>query len=95
MTSDLTFAIQNQLTIKVNYDGGDRIIEPHCYGLARTSNVLLRAYQTSGYSSTRKLGWKLLDISKIRSVEVLDQNFNVRFDYKRNDKAMMRIYSQI
>lgn len=95
MTTDLIFAIQNRLTVKITYDGGDRIIEPHCYGLARTSNILLRAYQTSGYSSTRKLGWKLLDISKIRSFEVLDQNFSVRFDYKRNDKAMMRIYSQL
>ena len=95
MTNDLIFAIQNSLTVKINYEGGDRILEPHCFGLARTNNNLLRAYQTSGYSSTRKLGWKLLDVKKIRSFEILDQTFSVRYDYKRNDKAMMRIYSQL
>jgi hypothetical protein len=95
MTTDLIFAIQNRLTVKISYDGGDRIIEPHCFGLARTNNNLLRAYQTAGYSNTRKLGWKLLNIKKVQSFEILDQNFNVRYDYKRNDKAMTRIYSQL
>jgi hypothetical protein len=92
---DIIYAIENQLLLKVNYNGGNRVIEPHCFGLANTNNRLLRAYQTSGYAKTRKHGWKLLDLKKIKSCEIQTENFRQRLDYKRNDKDMKLIYSQL
>lgn len=78
-----------------NYEGGARIVEPHCYGVSTANNECLRAFQVDGYSKTNKMGWKMFDLSKATSIRVLDEKFIPRSDYKRGDKGMKIIYAEI
>jgi hypothetical protein len=96
MTDIVSMAIKNHQLLQFYYDGGIRAVEPHCYGLTTKGNEGLRAFQVSGYSSTTTLGWKMFDLSKATSIIILDQTFvNPRVGYKRGDKGMKTIFSEI
>lgn len=58
-------------------------------------NEAIRAYQIDGYSSSGKMGWKLYDLSKADDIEVQNETFEVRDDYKKGDKGMSRIFAEI
>lgn len=89
-------AIRNKNLLEFDYDGGGRIVEPHCYGMTTKGNQGLRAFQVSGYSSSGKMGWKLFDMSKARLVKTLDRSFaNPRLGYKRGDRGMSRVYCEL
>mgnify|MGYP000892629636 CR=1 FL=1 len=95
MNTEIINAVKNQNVITFDYDGESRIVEPHCYGLTTKENEAIRAYQIGGYSSSGKMGWKLYDLSKADDIEVLDETFEVRDDYKKGDKGMSRIFAEI
>lgn len=95
MDDTIIKAIKNQLLLKFNYEGYSRTVEPHCYGLTTKGNEAIRAYQVDGYSSSGKMGWKLYDLSKAYSFEILDDVFETRDDYKQGDKGMSEIFVEI
>jgi hypothetical protein len=96
MRGTIREAIENMQLIEFNYDGGKRIVEPHCYGQSSKGNNVIRAYQVGGYSSSGKMGWKLYDLSKVSSLTLLEEKFdNPRNGYRRGDSAMSIIYSQL
>ncbi len=95
MNTEITNAIKNQNVITFDYEGESRTVEPHCYGLTTKGIEAIRAYQVDGFSSSGKMGWKLYDLSKADSIEVLGDNFNVRPDYKSGDRGMSKIFCEI
>ncbi len=96
MDSDIVNAIQNQNLIEFYYDGGNRTVEPHCYGITKAGNEGLRAYQVDGYSSSGKMGWKMFDLDKARSIQILDETFSgARQGYKKGDKGMSSIFEEL
>lgn len=96
MNVQIIGAIKNSKIIKFEYEGELRIVEPHCYGLAKNGEAI-RAYQIDGYSSVGKLGWKLYSVSKISKLEILEDNFKAREAerYKKGDTAMSVIYIEM
>lgn len=96
MDTEIIYAIRNQKLIEFFYDGGSRTIEPHCYGLTTAGNEGLRAFQVDGYSSSGKMGWKMFDMDKASSLNVLDETFSSpRPGYKKGDRGMSKIFSQL
>ncbi|KAF2517193.1 WYL domain-containing protein [Flavobacterium foetidum] len=95
MNNQIIKAIKNQNVIEFYYDGKLRVVEPHCYGLTTAGNEAIRAYQIDGYSSSRKMGWKMYDLEKADNIEVSEETFNPQSDYKRGDKGMSKIYHEI
>ena len=95
MNARIIDAIKNQYLIKFEYERESRTVEPHCYGLTTKGNEAIRAYQTDGYSSSGKMGWKLYDLSKANNIEVLDETFETQTDYKKGDRGMSRIFCEI
>ncbi|QIK59888.1 WYL domain-containing protein [Dysgonomonas sp. HDW5A] len=95
MKDQIFEAIENQNLLEFNYEGYSRTVEPHCYGLTTKGNEAIRAYQVDGYSSSGKMGWKLYDLSKADNLEILDDIFETRDDYKRGDKGMSKIFIEI
>jgi hypothetical protein len=92
MNQDICNAIKSMHLLSFYYDGGNRIVEPHCLGVTTAGNPGLRAYQTSGHSESGKYGWKMFDLSKASSLKVLDETFSIpRPGYNPNDKGMSRI----
>ena len=90
MIQQLTEAIQNKLQLRIFYDPGERLIEPHTLGYSANRNLLLRAFQVSGASSSNEhRDWKLFRLDRIGSLEPTDGSFDSpRTGYKRGDPAM-------
>lgn len=98
MNQSIITAIQHKYVLRINYGGGDRIIEPHCYGVSREGKELLRAYQVEGFSQSGKpTEWKLFRVDEIKSMQSTGNTFLVpRPGYNPlGDKAMATIYSKI
>lgn len=96
MNSNIIQAAQNQQLLRFHYDGGVRVVEPHCYGQTTKGNEAIRAFQVRGHSSTGTLGWKMFKLSEATSMEVLEEVFeNPRSDFKRGDKGMSVIYAEV
>jgi hypothetical protein len=71
----IRFAIAHKRLIKVGYKGASRIGEPHDYGAVNRIDRLF-IYQLRGRPSARRdTPWRLLDVPKIESLEVLDETF--------------------
>jgi hypothetical protein len=88
-------AIEGQYLLQFDYEGKQRIVEPHCYGLTSKGNEAIRAYQVDGFSSSGKMGWKLYDLAKATSFIVLEDTFAIRSDYKPGDKGMIEIFCEL
>jgi len=68
-------AISQRRRIRFSYDGKERIAEPHDYGI-QNGRARLLTYQTGGQSSSGHLpAWRLVDLSKITDLEILDKVF--------------------
>jgi len=90
-------AISKRAKMKVWYNGGTRIIEPHCHGVSTAGNEVLAAFQTSGHSNSGKpFEWKFFDVSKMQQVEILNETFkDNRPLYNPNDKRMTSIHCHV
>ena len=96
MDTEIKDAIRNKNIIEFYYDGGNRTVEPHCYGITTAGNEGLRAYQTDGYSSSGKMGWKMFDLGKANNIEILDKTFDSpRPGYRKGDQGMDRIFEEL
>ena len=71
--AELRFAIANKRLLQCRYDTRVRIAEPHDYGLLHGAPKLL-VYQLRGGRSPVP-DWRLLDVSKIDELVVLEQTF--------------------
>lgn len=90
-------AIAEKKVLEFFYDGQRRIVEPHCYGLTTAGNWCLRGFQVAGGSVSGFVPhWKLFDLAEIRGLRMLEDVFlRPRPEYKRNDRAMVRIQAQL
>jgi len=89
-------ASENRNVIQFYYESELRVVEPHCYGITTAGNEGLRAFQTDGYSSSGKMGWKMYDLSKAENLEIIAETFsNPRPGYKKGDKGMDEIYTEL
>ncbi|MDH7554073.1 MAG: hypothetical protein QHH74_10475 [Spirochaetota bacterium] len=98
MNKLLCEAIKSKKIIRFYYEGYERIVEPHAYGIHKdTENEVLRAYQIGGYSSSGKIPvWRLYVVSKMINIIITDDSFeHPRPDYKMNDSMMSKIFCQI
>lgn len=102
MKERLKSAIDQQKIITFFYNKHHRIAEPYHYGkLIKTPNAYainpprknyLLCYQIGGGSETRKMGYKAMDINKIKELSCLNKQFIIREDYKPHDPKWEREY---
>jgi len=98
MNKEIYDAIKEMKVIKFDYEGYQRIVQPHTYGVHKdTGNEVLRAYQIGGYSTSGQIpGWRLFVVDKISNVIITEERFeNPAPGYKENDSAMSIIYRQL
>ena len=95
---DLMAAITDKHLISFVYEGHPRTAIPAAYGIHNTTgNVVLRAYQIAGTSSSRSVPlWDLFLVEKMTECVVLDETFTSDPPfYSRGDKHMGEIYCQL
>jgi hypothetical protein len=100
-------AIREKKVIKIRYkDGpivlpGHRTIEPHAFGLATSGNDVVRAWLRSGVSKTGDSGkspmpgWRLFRLDRIKSVDILDEDFKTRPGYNSRDSRIVEFSAKI
>ena len=75
-------AIQNRNVVKIIYNGddnianGERIIEPYVLGLSSANNIVVRAFQPYGDTSSSVPDWKLFKLSNITYWKPTNKTFN-------------------
>ncbi len=94
---NIASAIHDCHLLSFVYDRFPRVVEPHCFGIDKKGHPALRGYQVQGGSeSGEQVGWKLFHLSEMKQLVVLPRKFmGPRPDYKRGDKAFLRIEAQI
>ena len=72
----IRFAIANRRLIEVRYSGTTRVAEPHDYGIQNGRERLL-VFQLRGPTRPghTPIGWRLLEMSKIEVLTVLEGTF--------------------
>ena len=74
--AQIRLAIANKRVVEVGYQGRVRVAEPHDFGRHKGIDRLL-VYQLGSASSigSEVMGWRLFDVARIESIEVLDTSF--------------------
>lgn len=96
MRKKLCDAISKSVVVEFQYNGHQRVVEPHAVGVTTAGNDVLRGYQTAGGSSSRTVPyWKMFKLQKIESLTDTNEQFNgPRRGYSPNDDHMSKIYCQ-
>jgi len=83
-------AIDKKHRLSINYDPGERIVEPHVLGRSSNGNLLLRAFQVSGASASGEdHNWKLFRLYRMRAANDSGVEFgSPRPLYNPDDSAM-------
>ena len=96
MNGLIVAAVEQRRLLKLAYSAGNRIVEPHVYGLDGHGRELLRCYQLAGESASReRAGWKLLRAGDVAGVEVLDVRFEPRAGYNPDDPTIGNVYARL
>jgi len=89
MTTDWAKAIKERKRIRIFYEPGQRLIEPHAYGRSSKGDLLLRAFQVEGASASGEHHyWKLFRLDRMGSSGPGGNFETPRPGYKRGDRAM-------
>lgn len=89
MTTDWAEAIRERKRVRLFYEPGERLVEPHAFGYSGDGNLLVRAFQVEGASASGEHhDWKLFRVDRMGQSGP-DGDFNSpRAGYKRGDRAM-------
>lgn len=81
--NDVNDAINGHNRVIINYradnageHSGPRIIEVYAYGLTKSGNLVIRAFQPYGDTTTKIPGWKLFRLDRIASWKLTNQTFD-------------------
>jgi len=76
--ADLISAIKNKKAVRLNYETevGTRVVEPRVIGKTIAGNMAIRAFQISGPTKTENNEWKIFLFSKIKNLELIDQDIS-------------------
>lgn len=90
MTIKIVEAIRTKKRLRIFYEPGERLIEPHALGKGSNNQILLRAYQVEGASASGEHEhWKLFRLDRIRALTPDGSpSLAPRPGYKRGDKHM-------
>lgn len=72
MDSDIKDTIKKHKMVRIYYEGdgtieaGWRWIEVYAYGVSKAGNDIIRAFQISGSTDSKKYGWKIFLVDKIK-----------------------------
>jgi hypothetical protein len=95
---DWTAAISSKHIVSFNYDAHPRVVIPVAYGIhVSTGTLVVPGYQMGGSSNTRAVPlWDIFLIEKSAGARISSETFTDDPPlYRRNDRHMSVIYSQL
>jgi hypothetical protein len=96
----LVLAMLSGQRIGVFYEGEARVLEVHAIGRGSDGQLLVRAFQTDGYSSRKLPAWGLFRLEKLKVAApnpVLgpERSLAPRPGYARGDKQMQTVLFEV
>ena len=90
-------AIRGKNLLRFNYQGNDRIVEPHLLGQDRSGNEILSAYLVGGFSrSADSRRWRRYFVKQMRSLTKLEEQFDhPRAGYNSSDPSVVIIRCRV
>ena len=93
---ELIRAIQEKKTVRLDYDGHERLVEPHVCGNVKSGNTILVCYQYSGGSNSGRIpDWRSFQVAEITHLEVMGMTFEPRPDYNPRDPKFIRVHAKV
>ena len=89
-------AIRERRVVAFRYGAVVRTVEPHCCGVSRAGNQVLRAYETNDVDGSGTVGWRLFNVNKIAEMHDTGRVFEEsRPGYNPNDRGMTTVHCRI
>ena len=90
-------AIRARRLLRFVYDGYERVVEPHVYGVNTQGHEAVSAWLAGGWSATATdPGWRMYLLDQMRDVAALAQGFDgPRAGYNPDDTHFVRIHCQL
>jgi len=97
LMDEIANAIRSSRTINLWYNGGMRVVEPHCCGYGTDGQGLLRCWHVSGHSqSGMQPWWRLFRLDEMRDVSIGDEFKGTRPLYNPvSDQAIKRVVAKL
>ena len=90
-------AIRARRLLRFVYDGYERVVEPHLYGVNTAGHEAVRGYLVRGWSASETSpGWRMYLVDRMEGVAALADSFpGPRGEYNPEDTQMERIYCRL
>jgi len=97
MNTQVCDAVRARRLLRFVYEGYERIVEPHVYGINTQSHEMLSAYIVSGWSASRpESGWRNYLVREMHDVQVLAEPFDgPRGGYNPADDSFRQIFCRV
>jgi hypothetical protein len=88
-------AIATRHLLQICYQDHYRIVEPNAYGSNANGNPVLLAWQVEGGGGwDNGHGWRVLPISAMERVTLLDDTFAGPRPYQQHDSSPLTVYAR-
>ncbi len=90
-------AIRSRRLLRFVYEGYERIVEPHVYGINTQSHEMLSCYLVGGWSASKaEAGWRNYLVREMHDVQVLAEPFaETRAGFNPQDDAFRQVYCRL
>ena len=86
-------AIRARRLLRFVYEGYERVVEPHLYGINTASHEMLSCFLVGGWSSSdTEPGWRNYLVREMHDVHALAEPFLPRHDFNPEDPAFRQVY---
>ncbi len=97
MNSIVCDAIRARRLLRFVYDGYERIVEPHIYGINTANHEVVSAYLVGGWSaSAPSPGWRNYLIHEMDDIHALSEGFTkTRPEYNPSDRHLRQVFCRL
>ena len=90
-------AIRARRLLRFVYEGYERVVEPHLYGVNSAGHEALSGYLVRGWSASETApGWRTYLVDQMRDTAALADPFTgTREGYNPDDSRMIRIHCRL
>lgn len=96
MSKVIVSAIRNRRVLAIRAGQGERMVEPHAFGLDRAGKAILLCYDVSTAKAEGRRGWALLTVNERTHITLQDECFErARMGYRRDDTGLCSVVEQV